>query len=529
MMKRRVPAILALIPMILAACGPSSGPSTSPTSATLDGQTITQRLPGDWVKLDFTGPAINNQGAQITMALHDRLVALDARGKVIPYLAKSWEVGPSSITFRLRTDATCSDGTPVTASVVAKSLERVGKTSTQLPRLIGAGPYTVTFDESANTVTFSEPQPFNEMLLGFANAYASILCPAAFTDLKQMETKSFGSGPYTLVSAVHGDRAIVKRRDDWKWGPQGTTAKDLPSTMIYRVVENTSTAANLLVTSGLDLAMITGVDVRRLTSDKSLHHQLTYSLFATTMTINQASGHPGVDPAVRQALMMAVDAEAYNQARSAGLDKVAKSGSLFSTDMPCYDASTTDLVPKYDLEGAKSVLNKAGYTADSSGKLSKDGKPLALVVLGSTSNHGQGPAYMSEQYSKLGMAVTTRQVDDSAYTQDYIRGNYDILVHGNTLAVPAPSNLAVFYQGKPPPRGSNLSNILNPVIDDSYKVGTSASSDKEKCAGWSTFQKELLKNFNARGMTFTAFNVFSKKIRFVGAMLIEPWSLRAIA
>ena len=39
------------------------------------------------------------------------VIGIGPDGKLVPYLAKSWEQTPNSITFTLRSDATCADGT----------------------------------------------------------------------------------------------------------------------------------------------------------------------------------------------------------------------------------------------------------------------------------------------------------------------------------------------------------------------------------------------------------------------------------
>jgi len=47
--------------------------------------------------------------------LNEGLLRYDRRGRLIPGVAESWEVSPQRITFKLRIDASWSDGTPVTA------------------------------------------------------------------------------------------------------------------------------------------------------------------------------------------------------------------------------------------------------------------------------------------------------------------------------------------------------------------------------------------------------------------------------
>jgi len=95
---------------------------------------------------------------------------------VILYLATSWRVTPGSATLTLRKDVTCSDGTPVTASVVAASLRRLGAPETRAPyavRTFGVGGYTVTADDAGGTVTVTLNRPFSDVLLGLAMPWSS--------------------------------------------------------------------------------------------------------------------------------------------------------------------------------------------------------------------------------------------------------------------------------------------------------------------------------------------------------------------
>src|SRR5262249_23516491 len=158
---------------------------------------------------------------------------------------KSWTQTPTSITFTLRKDATCADGTSVTPSVVAKSLMRVAKQSPQAARLWGKGPYTLTPDDSAGTINLTVRTPYGALLYGFYNYASAVVCPAGLVDPKLLETTPAGSGPFSIVSAVHGDSVTFKARPEWKWGPLNTSASGpgFPSTLVYKIVANDTTAA----------------------------------------------------------------------------------------------------------------------------------------------------------------------------------------------------------------------------------------------------------------------------------------------
>ena len=83
-------------------------------------------------------------------------------GKLIPYLAESWQQTPTSLTFKLRTDATCADGSKVTATLVADNWKRLlnpDKASQNAAQFLGPGPYGINADDAAATVSITLSQP----------------------------------------------------------------------------------------------------------------------------------------------------------------------------------------------------------------------------------------------------------------------------------------------------------------------------------------------------------------------------------
>ena len=66
--------------------------------------------------------------SQVWAQLVDTLVYVDDAGTIYPWLAESWEVSDDGLTYTLtiRDGVTFSDGTPLTAEVVARNLNVLG-------------------------------------------------------------------------------------------------------------------------------------------------------------------------------------------------------------------------------------------------------------------------------------------------------------------------------------------------------------------------------------------------------------------
>ena len=478
----------SLAVLLLVACG-TSGTSSSSGPKAISGGSINVRLTGDWPDFDPQG-ILSLNGNGVVSAVYDRLITLDKNGQAVPYLAKSWKASASQIVFTLRTDATCSDGTKLTPTNVANSFQRLINKKQVAPQLWGPGPYTVSADDAAGTFTLSLGTPWSDALYSFAILNTSVMCPAALTG--NPLTTPVGSGPYTLVSAVHGDSQVLKKRSDWNWGPQGmnSSTPGLPDQITFKVIANDTTAANLLTTGGLDFGQITGPDVTRLAADKSLIHQSGNGTYVYPVVFNEEAGHPTADDKVRQALTTAVDPKAYIQAAFAGFSH--PSPSFLAPSIRCYDGSVAKYLPKPSVSQAKSILLSDGYTADSSGKLSKDGKPLTIKLVSTSANYGQGPEYLAAQWEQVGINVNYTDIDYAAYALALRAGNFDAGTENVASANGATGSFIGYESGPTPAQGgTNYAHNIDPTMV--ALIGQAESTTgADSCKYWSQVQARML-------------------------------------
>src|ERR1044072_8357271 len=134
-----------------------------------------------------------------------------------------------------------------------------------------------------------------------------MVCKKGMKGRKSLRNTTDGTGPYQLTEAAPGDHFSYQIRDGYTWGPNGasTATPGMPDQVVVKVVENESTAANLLLSGGLNAAQVLGPDATRL--DKA-------GLFAAKTTAligeqwyNHTDGHATSDPALRMALTQALD------------------------------------------------------------------------------------------------------------------------------------------------------------------------------------------------------------------------------
>lgn len=504
-MKRLLTAAMACVVVLLAGC---SNGGASPSPSVSAGGILNVRLTGDWDTLDPGGTVVPAVPAQeIILGTYDRLIAYAANGDAEPYVARSWKFpDASTVVFDLRTDVTCTDGTPVTPSLVANSFARLFKGPIPASAF-GPGTPQITADDAAHTVGFRWPNPNADGFFGFATAYASIVCPAGLASTAKLKDTPAGSGPYVLSSAIHGASATLVKNHAWKWGPGGLTAAQLPDSITLQVVANDTTAANELISGQLDVATVQGPDVDRLIGNKSLAHTATASYKLAPLTLNATAGHPTADPQLRRAIMTAIDPAAWNQAAYRG--RGVTGTSIFSKQALCYEPGTAKLMPKPSLAAAKQILTAAGYTIGADGKLAKDGKPVNLNVIGSPAQWGNATEYIATQLTSLGFNVSLADIDRASWVARLRVGNYDVSMF--PMPTPnIPSWLIADIAGSLPPKGTNFAYTVDATADADEAAALSASP-ASRCQAWSKWQLDVLRDYDMLPLAASTSDLFTQQ------------------
>ena len=110
-------------------------------------------------------------------------------------------------------------------------------------------------DDAARTVTLTSEAPVPFMLQN-TGAELFIVCAEGLADRSTLAAGTDGTGPFVLEEAVANDHYTFSARDDYAWGPDGPTSElaGFPSEVVVRIVENESTAANLLLSGEVNIA-----------------------------------------------------------------------------------------------------------------------------------------------------------------------------------------------------------------------------------------------------------------------------------
>ena len=520
MINRRLYVFLILVLFLLAGAATAQDAST----------TIYAHLTQDFDVLD---PHLTNTtlGYQMAITFYDRLVAMDDDGTIIPSLATSWEgSGADALTLNLNPAAVCTDGTPLNAEAVANSLSRMGANDTGAPfvyRTLGGAAgateerYSVSHDNAAGAVTITMHEPFGALLVGLAMPWASIICPAGIENPDLLIEGPQGSGPYALAESIRGDRYVAQARPEYTWGARGTTTAEdgFPQTLVYQVVDNETTAANLFLAGELNIVTISGADFDRVAAAETFAVN-GYSFGAVWLHVNKDEGLIGTDPAIRQAVYKAVSREEYLDVGFGG--RGLFTNTFVSPKAVCYDASLDTVYDEtvgFDPDSARQILADAGFAAGADGKLvDADGNPVVLRLVDYGYAGSEGSELLILSLEDVGFTVEPIIVEFGGYIERLIRtGEWDVAILPVNPPVPLPSALVGYFSGG---GAINTASTANATFDAEFARANVTAGD-ESCMHWSNAMRALLEEFDfkplfspertyfGQGVEFTLFNNYT--------------------
>jgi peptide/nickel transport system substrate-binding protein len=507
-------AVLGAATVLITGCGGNSSNATG-SGTVKSGGTFTMALNSDPGNLD----PLSNAGSalfEISQLAYDRLLAVDPKsGAVRPALASAWKADGTAVTLTLKPGITCSDGSPLTASDVAANLTYLSDPKNKSPFLGVFYPAGATAkgDDQAGTVSIELAANSPFVLAGLANL--PIVCRAGLDDRKSLAATSSGTGPYQLTQAVPGSQYTYKIRDGYTWGPDGasTAVKGMPDTIVMKIVQNASTAANLLLSGGLNAAHIGGPDAARLDAAK-LFSASTPHLIGEQW-YNQGKGHQTADPAVRKALTQALDLPQLAQVLTAGHGGPATTLAV-SQPAACPGDSVSGNLPAHDPAAAKAALASAGISRltflydNTGGSASAAAAELAV-----------------QQWKAAGIDVQAKAQNGTAIQQT-IFGSGDWDIAWIPLNVNAPDQLVPFLSGPASPNGTNFAGIHNP----DYEAGVAkaaALSGSDSCSAYLAAESALVSAADVVPFGNEDTKTYGAGAEFATPGQLAPTSIRMLA
>jgi len=489
-----------------AATGPA--PSRAPAHAAAKGTVAIAEL-GDPGKLD-PGQTVGAAANRVDEFSYDTLVHQLPGGKFVSGLATKWKVQSlTKVRFTLHPGVTCTDGTKLTASVVKKNLDYAADAKNSSPQTNLYVPQDTTTKANNKkrtvTVTFPSSNPFPLQGLGSVH----MVCSKGLAHRSSLANGADGSGPYKMVKVSPGSSYTFKLRKGYTWGPNGATTKGMPAKVVIKVITSESTAANLLLTGGLNIATISGPDRARLQQHKLFKKVVVAE--PGELWFNESSGHPTASAAVRKGIVQALQLGQVGKVFTSGNGVPMKQLTL-QTFTPCSGNSVKGNVPKHNLSAAKSALS---------------GHP-ALKLLFPNDGGPQPGAAMTLAQQQLDAAGANATLDGvstpALFGALFGTGDWDVALV--PLGVSAPTQLVPFLSGATPPNGNNFAGINNAKYS-SQVAQALKTTGATSCGHWLSAEGAIFKRADLAPTMSNTLPTFGKKVKFgLGSFGVSPTTLR---
>ncbi|WP_250994250.1 ABC transporter substrate-binding protein [Agrobacterium vitis] len=285
--------------------------------------------------------------------IFEGLVAIDRDGKIVPQLAKSWEISPDGLTytFKLQEGVTFHDGEAFDSSVAKFTLDRArGPDSPNGQNRFFTAIDSIETPDKA-TLVLKLKEPAGSLLYWLGWPASVMVAPKSAADDK---STPIGTGPFKFVSWTKGDRVELAANPDY-WNKQVKLGLDK---VVFRFIPDAQAQAAALKSGGGDaFPEFSAPELMDSFKDDAKLATVVGNTELKVVAGMNNTRKPFNDKRVRQALMMAVDRSTLVEGAWSGYGTVI--GSHYTPNDPGY-IDTTKVLP-YNPEKAKALLTAAGY------------------------------------------------------------------------------------------------------------------------------------------------------------------------
>ncbi|MEM2020682.1 MAG: ABC transporter substrate-binding protein [Zestosphaera sp.] len=488
---------LALSPPYVTPTTPATTP-TSPTTLTTPATTTPQlkrtliiAIPEEPMGLDVQQVTWSNE---VHDMIFQPLVVLDENMNIVPDLALSWEVtGEGTVLmFHIPSNAKFSNGDPVTAEAVKRSIERYKDISPYAEDFADVAEM-IAIDEYTLKIILKQPAPYlwSVLVTNYGAPVNAEVAERVGPDVFNREP--VGSGPYAVKEWVRGSHVVLTRNNNYKTNLPFVVNKGpnpYVDEVIIRFIPEDLTRITELEAGRVDV--VRGVpleEVKRLRGNPNIQLYETLAPGIHYIMVNLQKT-PLNDVRVRKAIMLALNRDEIAQILD---NNVVPWHSFLSPSQICYN-ETVETVAKttyaHNIEAAKELLREAGWVdTNGDGVVDKDGTPLTLTLLSPVDDPPLKKAapLIQAQLAKVGIQVSIKE-----YTYDYIREltnewNFELALRRFSWADP---DILIYLVH------SVYGNYTysNPEVDALLELGRSVTDMIERSEVYSEAQEILLKD-----------------------------------
>ncbi|GIP33433.1 ABC transporter substrate-binding protein [Paenibacillus sp. J2TS4] len=376
--------------VLLSGCGPSSssGGSNSDKSGDGKGRPLTIGAPTEIVSMDIYSHG-DHVTLQATTNMYNSLFKRQENGEIVNDLAESYQnIDDTTWEFTIKQGVTFHNGDQLTADDVKFTLERAAtdKSLTENGTFKTIKEVKVMDDHKFQIVT-NQPDP---ILLSVLARPGAGIYPKNYIEEKgwdYFQQHPVGTGPFKFEEWKRGSHISFVPFDNYYEGPKQNWSK-----LTFRIVPESSTRVNELLTGGLDLIPgVTSNNWERINNSDKTKLASSISQRVAFIVPRANEGSPTADKRVREAIELAIDNKAIIDTLLGGEatpTRTRVTPGNFGSNESLYDTSL------YDVERAKQLLKEAGYEDgveltlhSTSGRYSRD-KEVAEMLVGMLAEAG---------------------------------------------------------------------------------------------------------------------------------------------
>lgn len=424
------------------------------------------------------------QNHEIARQIFEGLLAVDEGLKVIPGLARSWNITDNGLTytFTLQRGVKFHNGKEMTSADVKASFERVKQSS------IGSKFASIESIETpdAYTVVMKLSKMNATLLINIASPYTVGIMPAeeAMAEKNKKNIQNpIGTGPFQFVQWIP-DRFIKLKRFDGYWGgiggePTGTGGKKIAyvDEIIIRPIKESAVQAASLEAGDVDLGFAHVSQIERLKNNPQVKIASTGPTFTTWLFwFGTKPGSPMNDINLRKAFAYAINKQEMLVAATGGPGVTVNAA--FPSFTPWFTKHySVEYGPQQDIEKAKAYLKKSSY----------NGETLKITTTKNYAPMYKQAVVAQAQLKGVGINTELELMDWTSLFAKYKSGKFDIVSYG--YGVHADPD-AYFYARL---HSTNTFNGWeNAEFDKLVLAGRSTNDFEERKAAYDQAQKILV-------------------------------------
>jgi peptide/nickel transport system substrate-binding protein len=435
---------------------------------------------------------------EVVYMMTDTLVSLDWDQKTVrPGLAESWTVSEDgkTYTFKLRQGVTFCDGKKMTAQDVVYSINRWIDPATRSPVRWRAGPVKEVRAVDDYTVEYELKQPYGELLYQLTLFFAGIIDKDNVEKLgANFGVQGFnGTGPYCWAGWTPRQDLTLTKHPTYNWGPPVyNNPSPQVGKVVWRIIPEANTRLAALQSGQGDLTQYIPPFAVAQLQRMPMVKVVTQPNYFWDYFLGFKVDKPVVnDPVIRRAINLGINRKALVQAVFFGAAQPADA--YLNPNTAGYDAEAAKLVPQFDVDAAKKVLDEGGWTAGSDGIRAKDGVRASFNVYGiQTAEWRRMTEAMQADLRRIGIEMRIQLWDGTVAWGKLATQEFDSFVMSYPY-ISATDALGLYFDGRsrPTPNRMNWNDAATDKLLDEAKAELDPS---KRAAAIAQVQKIVAEN-----------------------------------